>query len=373
MAENDCQGEDAIGVLAELCDRDARQALGMVAPGDGPWVSIADHYRKYARAIIEAYAARLRDPATVHANMLHGTIAKISMDQCAHTHGVQFNDLEAAEAKLADQAAEILSLKSRVEELEERLEITWEWHSDPEDPDGFVKVAIPPDQRTLDYDGIFCRDETIKLQDDRILSLTQERDRLREALAPFASIPPVTLSEGHQRPLYAAHYWCVIGSPDKTHFTREDLARASAALQKEPPMPRNLTPLHLRCHPSHCPSIHELDDGSLLIVGKSATMAAACEHIPVGEGEHAVIVSGELLGNVVPGWKTIDQLTDDIIWGKRWLLSRQGFEVTLAQRMQLGPGSGYREVWWEVGGGEIEFEPTHFMACPLPPAEKVEA
>ena len=38
--------------------------------------------------------------------------------------------------------------------------------------------------------------------------------------------------------------------------------------------------------------------------------------------------------------------------------------------MQLGPGTGYREVWWEVGGGEIEFEPTHFMACPLPPAEK---
>ena len=129
----------------------------------------------------------------------------------------------------------LLSLKSRVEELEGRLEITWEWHSDPEDPDGLVKVAIPPGQRTLDYDGIFCRDETIKLQDDRIVSLSQERDRLREALAPFASIPPVTLSEGDQRPLYAAHYWCVIGSPDKTHFTREDLACARAALNKEPP------------------------------------------------------------------------------------------------------------------------------------------
>lgn len=68
-----------------------------------------------------------------------------------------------------------------------------------------------------------------------ILSLSQERDRLREALAPFADIPPVTLSELDRRPLYAAHYWCVIGSPDKTHFTREDLARARAALNKEPP------------------------------------------------------------------------------------------------------------------------------------------
>ena len=70
---------------------------------------------------------------------------------------------------------------------------------------------------------------------DALISLYWERHHLRDALAPFANIPPVTLSEGDQRPLYAAHYWCVIGSPDKTHFTREDLARARAALNKEPP------------------------------------------------------------------------------------------------------------------------------------------
>lgn len=70
---------------------------------------------------------------------------------------------------------------------------------------------------------------------DTIKELRAENAALREALAPFANIPPVTLSEGDQRPLYAAHYWCVIGSPDKTHFTREDLARARAALNKEPP------------------------------------------------------------------------------------------------------------------------------------------
>lgn len=55
--------------------------------------------------------------ATVHANMLHGTIAKISMDQCAHTHGVQFNDLEAAEAKLAKVSQERDRLANALENL----------------------------------------------------------------------------------------------------------------------------------------------------------------------------------------------------------------------------------------------------------------
>jgi hypothetical protein len=66
----------------------------------------------------------------------------------------------------------------------------------------------------------------------------EEIDALRKRLAaaedairPFASIPPVTLSQLDSAPLYAAHYWAVIGRPDKSHFTREDLARARAFLQ----------------------------------------------------------------------------------------------------------------------------------------------
>ncbi len=47
-----------ISMLVELCDRDARQALGMVPPGDGPWKPVTDHYRQYARAVIEAYVSR---------------------------------------------------------------------------------------------------------------------------------------------------------------------------------------------------------------------------------------------------------------------------------------------------------------------------
>jgi hypothetical protein len=55
-----------------------------------------------ARADLE----KLKDPTAVHLNMLRGTVARISMANCAHTHGVQFNELEAAEAALADARAD---------------------------------------------------------------------------------------------------------------------------------------------------------------------------------------------------------------------------------------------------------------------------
>jgi hypothetical protein len=63
--------------------------------------------------------------------------------------------------------------------------------------------------------------------------LAKEVERLRAALAPFASIPPVCLSALDETPLYAANYWCVVGRPDKSHFTREDLARARECLGLE--------------------------------------------------------------------------------------------------------------------------------------------
>lgn len=93
MAENDCQGEDPVMMLVER----------LRAP-ETPW-----HARDEAAEMILSLSQerdRLKDPAVVHANMLRGTIAKISMDQCAHTHGAQFNDLEVAEAKLAEVSQE---------------------------------------------------------------------------------------------------------------------------------------------------------------------------------------------------------------------------------------------------------------------------
>jgi len=139
-------------------------------------------------------------------------------------------------------------------------------------------------------------------------------------------------------------------------------------------MPRNLTPLHLRCAAmASCPSINQLDSGEYLIVGRSATMAAACERIPVGEVEHAVIVSGELLANVVPGWKTIDSAP------------RDGTEIDLyGGFFAPKPMPGYwdrvegDEQTWEgfaerVSGHIPDDQPTHWLPRPVPPAEKVEA
>lgn len=56
----------------------------------------------------------------------------------------------------------------------------------------------------------------------------QDIEDLRAALRPFAAIPPVDAET-------AAHYWCVIGSPGKSHFTRHDLERASNTMDKTAP------------------------------------------------------------------------------------------------------------------------------------------
>lgn len=35
-------------------------------------------------------------------------------------------------------------------------------------------------------------------------------------------------------------------------------------------MAKNLTPMHLRCWPDLCPSVHELDNGDILLVARIA-------------------------------------------------------------------------------------------------------
>jgi hypothetical protein len=77
----------------------------------------------------------------------------------------------------------------------------------------------------------------LAMQETEIERLTRERDEALEALKPFAAIPVAIQSEeytllGCSYPqVEAAHYWVVIGTPDKSHFTREDLRRARSVLQ----------------------------------------------------------------------------------------------------------------------------------------------
>lgn len=54
---------------------------------------------------------------------------------------------------------------------------------------------------------------------------------LEAALKPFAGISSITLfPEGGME--MAKHFWTVIGTPDRTHFTQDDLVRARAALNQ---------------------------------------------------------------------------------------------------------------------------------------------
>lgn len=137
-------------------------------------------------------------------------------------------------------------------------------------------------------------------------------------------------------------------------------------------MPRNLTPLHLRCAvAASCPSITKMDNGEYLIVGKSATMAAALDRIPVGEGEHAVIVGGELLAGVVPGWKTIDSAPRDGTMILAYLAPIYGERPCgIDLMLPLYWREGY---WWDDIDRGFSDAVTHWMPLPLPPAEKVEA
>lgn len=78
---------------------------------------------------------------------------------------------------------------------------------------------------------------------------------------------------------------------------------------------RNLTPKHMRCAAgASCPSIHQLPDGRLLIVGKKVTDAeldvwdGVNFDLAIGDDEVASIISPDLLSDFVG--KAIDALRE---------------------------------------------------------------
>jgi hypothetical protein len=61
---------------------------------------------------------------------------------------------------------------------------------------------------------------------------------------------------------------------------------------------RNITPAHLRCGPFNCPSVHELEDGRLLIVGKRTNVSAEVLSTMDLATEEAVIIDRALLATI---------------------------------------------------------------------------
>lgn len=63
---------------------------------------------------------------------------------------------------------------------------------------------------------------------------------------------------------------------------------------------KNLTPEHMRCAiGASCPSVHELPDGRLLIVGLEAEMIVPPEEINAGPHETAIVIDRALLADVL--------------------------------------------------------------------------
>lgn len=142
--------------------------------------------------------------------------------------------------------------------------------------------------------------------------------------------------------------------------------------QKEIPMAKNLTPAHLRCPFADCPSVHELQDGRLLIVGKRVDFPAmSIMAIAKSPDEEAIVIDRELLANLSP-WQLISTAPKDGTPVDLWIVP-SGISGT-------GPGRcpdcwHSNGKWWRYdeafGDGECKSEvanATHWQPLPLPPA-----
>jgi hypothetical protein len=71
----------------------------------------------------------------------------------------------------------------------------------------------------------------------------------------------------------------------------------------------DLTPKAMRCGPFNCPSVYQLEDGRLQIVGMSAIHSSVLACLNVGPGEETIIIDQALLDDYVRlraaelGWK----------------------------------------------------------------------
>lgn len=116
-------------------------------------------------------------------------------------HETDAHSLMLLRDKVAELEDENDNLRQRVAELEERLEIDHYFTVD-EMTGEKIRVEVPPDDRVFQYDGIECRDATIKLQDEAIDRLRQKladaqarNDVLRDALKPFTEIEKPTYDD----------------------------------------------------------------------------------------------------------------------------------------------------------------------------------
>lgn len=112
------------------------------------------------------------------------------------------------------------------ERLHERLEDNFAFNSNGE------RVAFEPG--TIP-DGIECRDETIRQQDERIKRLVRERDAMREAGKPFFDLAKTVTTPAPGSPPWwqESQDWTVVFSFAGCSVTLGDLRRAAALVNGE--------------------------------------------------------------------------------------------------------------------------------------------
>ncbi len=152
---------------------------------------------------------------------------------------------------------------------------------------------------------------------------------------------------------------------------------------------KNLTPKAMRCGPRNCPSVHQLEDGRLLIVGRIAEPhEMAGSDIDRGDNEEAVIIDPALLDDVPRGWRDIasaprgsediDDTRDPAYVKPPRILLRFGNEAVAIAYWDwyyAEGGHGYRDGFAWIGPECGEPLNLHYSAAPdgwmpLPPTDR---
>ncbi len=135
---------------------------------------------------------------------------------------------------------------------------------------------------------------------------------------------------------------------------------------------RDLTPKAMRCGPRNCPSVHQLANGELLIVGRIAEPhEMAGSDIDRGDNEQAILIAPALLDDVPRGWRDIASAPRD---GTSILIYWQHCALTFVGRWAEPPHSGN----WTKGPtwrcvcdcGKEAPSATHWQPLPLPPTDR---
>ena len=149
---------------------------------------------------------------------------------------------------------------------------------------------------------------------------------------------------------------------------------------------KDLTPKAMRCPAGYCPSVGQLEDGRLLIVGARADQKAHDADIGMAANEQAIIIDPALLDDVPRRWRTIDSAPSDGTKIDLLFPYPRGRVVNAYWKGDLGFTWVWRRATWDDSGNLLpedrwsissspNMEPLAWMPAvsddfPLPPTDR---